>query len=171
MVQIEHVCLLDNRTVFSDFIYDLEPGYRQERIKVLGYRTDDWTGGLNIPGFVYDDVNISEWDSWKDYAIGDTVKYKEFYYVAKQKIPGKEVFVDTDWQRLNGAPQSGLQANLDYKAKQFADFYDLDTDNFDTDQQRVAQHLIGYQKRKYLENIINDDVSQYKFYKGFIKVS
>ena len=169
LVQIEHVCLLDNRTVFSDFIYDLEPGYRQERIKVLGYRTDDWTGGLNIPGFVYDDVNISEWDSWKDYAIGDTVKYKEFYYVAKQKIPGKEVFVDTDWQRLNGAPRSGLQANLDYKAKQFADFYDLDTDNFDTDQQRVAQHLIGYQKRKYLENIINDDVSQYKFYQGFIQ--
>ena len=65
--------------------------------------------------------------------------------------------------------QIGLQANLDYKAKQFADFYDLDTDNFDTDQQRVAQHLIGYQKRKYLENIINDDVSQYKFYQGFIQ--
>ena len=78
LVQIEHVCLIDNRTVFSDYIYDLEPGYRQERIKVLGYRTDGWTGGLNIPGFVYDDVNIGEWESWKDYAIGDTVKYKEF---------------------------------------------------------------------------------------------
>ena len=60
-------------------------------------------------------------------------------------------------------------ANFDYKAKQFEDFYDLDTDNFDTSQQRVAQHLIGYQKRKYLENIINDDVSQYKFYQGFIQ--
>tara|TARA_Y100001978_G_scaffold32145_1_gene27920 strand:- start:26069 stop:39172 length:13104 start_codon:yes stop_codon:yes gene_type:complete len=169
LIQVEHVCLLDNKTVFSDFIYDLEPGYRQERIKVLGYRTDDWTGGLNIPGFVYDEVNITEWEAWKDYAIGDTVKYKEFFYVAKRKLPGKEVFVDVDWQRLSEAPKSGLQANLDYKAKQFADFYDLDTDNFDIDQQRVAQHLIGYQKRKYLENIINDDVSQYKFYQGFIQ--
>ena len=32
----------------------------------------------------------------------------------------------------------------------------------------MAQHLIGYQKRQYLENIIQDDVSQYKFYQGMI---
>ena len=51
---------------------------------------------------------------------------------------------------------------------QFSDFYDLDSDNFDVEQQRLAQHLIGYQKRDYLENIINDSVSQYKFYQGFI---
>ena len=51
----------------------------------------------------------------------------------------------------------------------FADFYDLDSDNFDPEQQKLAQHLIGYQKRKYLENIVNDDVSQYKFYQGFIQ--
>jgi hypothetical protein len=58
--------------------------------------------------------------------------------------------------------------NWDYKAEQFNDFYDLNTDNFDTNQQKVAQHLIGYQKRTYLENIIKDDVSQYKFYQGMI---
>ena len=45
----------------------------------------------------------------------------------------------------------------------------LETDNFDSEQQRLAQHLIGYQKRQYIENIINDDVSQYKFYQGFIQ--
>ena len=49
LIQKEHVVLLDNYTVFNDIIYDLEPGYRQERIKVLGYRTDDWNGSLNIP--------------------------------------------------------------------------------------------------------------------------
>ena len=48
LVQIEHVCLLDNRTVSCDRPR-FRIGYRQERIKVLGYRTDDWTGGLNIP--------------------------------------------------------------------------------------------------------------------------
>ena len=58
--------------------------------------------------------------------------------------------------------------NLDYRVNQFADFYDLDTDNFDAEQQKMAQHLTGYQKRQYLENIINDDVSQYKFYQGMI---
>ena len=47
LVQKEHVVLLDNKTVFSDIIYDPEPGYRQERIKVLGYRTTNWDGSLN----------------------------------------------------------------------------------------------------------------------------
>ena len=49
LVQKEHVVLLDNRTVFGDIIYDLEPGYRQERIKVAGYRTDEWNGSISIP--------------------------------------------------------------------------------------------------------------------------
>ena len=33
----------------------------------------------------------------------------------------------------------------------------------------MAQHLIGYQSRSYLENLIVNDISQYKFYQGFIK--
>ena len=61
--------------------------------------------------------------------------------------------------KIRKTSQSGLIANPDYKATQFGDFYDLDTDNFDTQQQKIAQHLIGYPKRKYLENIITDDVS------------
>jgi hypothetical protein len=62
-----------------------------------------------------------------------------------------------------------LRPNFEYKTNQFGDFYDLDTDNFDVGQQKLAQHLIGYQKREYLQNIINDDVAQYKFYQGFIQ--
>ena len=168
LVAKEHVCLIDNTTVFGDIIYDVEPGYRQERIKVLGYKTTGWNGSLNIPGFIYDDAKITEWEAWRDYAIGDVVKYKEFFYSAKNKIPGTQNFVDNQWSRLETAPQRGLYANFDYKINQFADFYDLDSDNFDSEQQRLAQHIIGYQKRQYLENIINDDVSQYKFYQGFI---
>ena len=53
---------------------------------------------------------------------------------------------------------------MNIKQTQFADFYDSDSDNFDSEQQRLAQHLIDTPKRKYLENIINDDVLQYKFY-------
>ena len=168
-VQKEHVVLLDNKTVFNDTIYDPEPGYRQERIKVLGYRTTNWDGSLNIEGFVYDQATIEDWQSNKDYFIGDIVKYKEFYYTANSKVPGTESFIDTQWTRLDYKPESGLSPNFEYKTNQFADFYDLDSDNFDSEQQRLAQHLIGYQKRKYLENIINDDVSQYKFYQGFIQ--
>ena len=49
--------------MFNDTIYDPEPGYRQERIKVLGYRTTNWDGSLNIEGFVYDQATIEDWQS------------------------------------------------------------------------------------------------------------
>ena len=169
LVQREHVLIIDNKTVFNDIIYDITPGYRQERIRALGYRTEKWTGGLNIPGFIYDSATCTEWEPWNDYAIGDIVQHKTFYYVANKKIPGKETFVDADWNVLPKKPESALIPNFEYKTNQFGDFYDLETDNFDSEQQRLAQHLIGYQKRQYIENIINDDVSQYKFYQGMIQ--
>jgi len=169
VVQKEHIVLIDNSTVFGDVVYQPSTGYRQERIKTFGYRTSGWDGSLNIPGFIYTEVTIKEWESWKDYDIGSIVKYKEFYYSANSKISGKETFTFNDWTRISDVPESTLKPNFEYKINQFADFYDLDTDNFDTEQQQLAQHLIGYQKRSYLENIINDEVSQYKFYQGMIK--
>ena len=169
LVQKEHVVLLDNETVFNDVIYDPVPGYRQERIKVIGYRSTDWNGGFEIPGFVYDDVTVTDWQPWRDYNISQVVRYKEFYYIAQKNIPGTADFESESWARLDEKPEKQLLTNFEYKINQFKDFYDLDTDNFDTEQQRFAQHLIGYQKREYLQNIINDEVSQYKFYQGFIQ--
>ena len=169
LVQKEHVLLLDNRTVFNDILFDPEPGYRQERIRVVGYRSDDWTGSLNIPGFFYDSAETTSWEPNQDYVIGAVVKYKEFYYSANTKIGGAPQFNAQDWVRLNERPEPKLFTNFDFHISQFADYYDLDSDNFDADQQKLAQHLIGYQQREYLRNIINDDISQYKFYQGFIK--
>ena len=169
IVQVEHVAVLDNTSDFKDVIYSPATGYRQDRIKVMGYRTANWDGTLNIPGFVFDQAEVTEWQTYKDYAIGDTIRYKEFYYSAKNKVIGGEKFVSSEWNRIPNRPETKLYTNFDYRINQFTDFYDLDSDNFDSEQQRLAQHLIGYQKRQYLENIINDDVSQYKFYQGFIQ--
>lgn len=168
LVQKEHVLIIDNSTQFNDTIYDLEAGYRQERIKVSGYKTINWYGGFDIPGFIFDTANIQEWQSWVDYNLGDIVRYKEFYYSASKFLPGSLEFNNLDWVRLEQKPEAELLPNWDYKADQFTDFYDLDSDNFDGEQQRVAQHLIGYQKRQYLENIIKNDVSEFKFYQGMI---
>ena len=168
LVQKEHVVLLDNTTDFNDTIYNPATGYRQERIRVNGYRSDNWNGGLNIPGFVYDDATFTDWAAWKDYTIGDIVKYKQYYYVATSNVAGSQIFNDNFWYRLSEKPQSQLMTNFDYRVTQFTDFYDLDSDSFDSEQQKMAQHLIGYQKRQYLANIINDDVSQFKFYRGAI---
>ena len=168
LIQKEHVVLLDNTTDFNDTIYNPSTGYRQERIKVNGYRSDNWNGGLNIPGFVYDDATYTDWEQWKDYRIGNIVKYKQYYYVAIANASGSQSFNPSFWYQLSEKPVSELITNFDYRITQFTDFYDLDSDSFDTEQQKMAQHLIGYQKRQYLANIINDDVSQFKFYRGAI---
>ena len=167
-VQKEHVVLLDNSTLFNDTLYDPNTGYRQEKIKVLSYVSTGWNGGFNIPGFIYDQAVIKDWESWIAYDIGDTVKYKEFYYSATSKLIGTSEFVSENWVKLSKKPTSRLLPNWSYKAEQFTDFYSLDSDNFDVGQQKIAQHLIGYQKRQYLENIIKDDISEYKFYQGMI---
>jgi len=169
LVQKEHVVLLDNKTVFSDILYQPYSGYRQERIKVLGFRSDNWNGSLNIPGFVFDDAKVTEWEPWQDYEIGSLVKHKEFFYVAIETAYGSAEFNFNFWNRLSNQPEPQLMTNFDFRANQFTDYYDVDSIGFDRDQQRLAQHLIGYQKRDYLANIINDDVSQFKFYQGFIK--
>ena len=169
LVQKEHVVIIDNETVFNDLIYQPSTGYRQERLKLIGYRSDNWNGSLNIPGFVYDDAELTEWEPWQDYQIGSLVKNKEFYYVAKYNAPGTKDFDYSYWTRLNDKPESKLITNFDYRINQFADYYDIDSDGFDEQQNKLAQHLIGYQKRDYLANIINDDVSQYKFYQGMLQ--
>ena len=168
LVQKEHIIIIDNTTQFNDTIYNLEAGYKQDRIKVSGYRTVGWYGGFDIPGFIFDQAIISDWQPWTDYNLGDIVKYKEFYYSAQTFLPGVEVFNANSWVRLSKKPSSALLPNWDYKAEQFTDFYDLESDNFDSEQQKIAQHLVGYQKRQYLENIIKNDVSEYKFYQGMI---
>ena len=46
VVQKEHVVLFDNETVFSDVMYDPTLGFRQERLKLTGFKTSDWNGDL-----------------------------------------------------------------------------------------------------------------------------
>jgi len=169
LIQQEHVVLLNNVTIFNDTIFKPETGYKQDRIKVAGYVSTNWYGGLDIPGFILDVAKIQNWTPWEDYDLGDIVKYKQFYYTASRFLPGAVSFVNEDWILLDKKPVTQLLPNWTYKAEQFTDFYSLDSDNFDTAQQQLAQHLIGYQKRQYLTNIIKDDVSEFKFYQGMIR--
>ena len=169
LIQNEHVITISNNTIFNDTIYSPATGYRQERLKVSGYVTTDWYGGLDIPGFVFDAAVVQSWTPWADYNTGDIVSFQGFYYGANSFIPGAAEFTASQWNKLSGRPSSEILPNWTNLATQFTEFYDLNTDSFDPAQQTMAQHLIGYQKRQYLENIIQDDVSEYKFYQGMIR--
>ena len=169
LVYKEHVLLFDNVSIFNDVLYDKVAGYRQGRLKLVGYKTMYWDGGYTTPGFMYDAAEIIDWQPNTDYMIGNVVKYKNYYFSAPTKILSNPRFNYNEWKKLKSPPVAGLIPNFDYKAEQFRDFYSLEASNFNSTQEKLARHLIGYQPRQYLANIINDDVSQYKFYQGFIK--
>jgi hypothetical protein len=169
LIQKEHAIILNNTSRFNDIIYDIETGYRQRRIKLIGFKTIEWNGDYLSPGFIYDPAKIQSWLPYADYTAGDIVEYAGNYYSLIRNLPGKEKFDFNYWFKLDSKPQAQLIPNFEYKISQFEDFYSLDIDNFDASQQQLAQHLIGYSSRVYLDNIFLNPIAQYKFYQGFIK--
>jgi hypothetical protein len=168
-VQKEHLLLFDNSTVFSDIIYEPFTGFRQQRLKLVGWKTADWNGDYYAPGFVFDAAQIIYWTANTDYRIGDSVEYQGKFYVAKANHNSVDKFDKSNWTLKDTKPAPQLIPNFDYKITQFNDFYNLESNNFDESQQQLAQRLIGYQSRDYLENLFVNDVSQYKFYQGYIR--
>ena len=168
-VQKEHAIVFNNTSVFNDIVYDIETGYKQRRVKIVGFRTSEWDGDYVSPGFVYDKATVTNWKEYTVYTYGDVVKYNNAYYSAVKNISGSQEFKFNEWVLLNSSPVEDLLPNFEYKINQFEDFYSLDIDNFDAAQQKMAQHLIGYTPRVYLNNIFTNPISQYKFYQGFIK--
>ena len=169
LVLKEHVAVFDDRTVFNDVIYDKPTGYRQERIKSRGFRTVDWDGDYTSPGFLFDNVNIAVWQPFTDYNLGDIVAYKSFYWTSQINQLGTAEFDDTYWTKLDVTPEQGLVANFDFRVNQFEDYYEVDSDGIGSSQRDLARHLIGYQQREYLQQLAEDQVSQFKLYQGFIK--
>ena len=167
-VQKEHLLILDNETSFKDTIYDIDIGARQERLKLVGFKTAGWQGDLYAPGFIIDRALVNEWLQYNDYKVGDVVTYQGDTYVCKNNHTSTNTFDALQFE-IKNTPAPDIINNLDNKAESFRDFYSLDTENFDAEQQRYAQHLIGYQKRDYLVNLGFEEATQYKLYQGFIR--
>jgi hypothetical protein len=169
LVQKEHAIIFNNTSRFNDIIYDIDTGYRQRRVKLIGFKTANWNGDFFSPGFVYDSANVEVWLSNKDYQAGDVVEYAGNYYSLDNNLPGNPTFSFSNWNKLPSKPVAQLIPNFEYKINQFEDFYSLDIDNFDISQQQLAQQLTGYAPRVYLRNIFFNQLAQYKFFQGFIK--
>lgn len=169
LVLKEHVVVFDDRSVFNDVLYDKTTGYRQERIKARGFRTVDWDGDYTSPGFLYDAVNIKDWQPFVDYKLGDIVSFKGKYWTSQQNHTSEETFEETYWYILDLVPAKGLIPNFDFKINQFDDFYNLDADGLSSSQRDLGRHAIGYQTREYLQSLAEDDVTQFSLYQGFIR--
>lgn len=170
MVQYEHTLVFNNSTQFGDVIYNPTMGERQFRLKLVGTKTNEWTGVLSAPGFVYSDPGVDAWRQDTDYLKGDLVDYKGFYYAASKDLPGTTVFEFQNWLPVDkNKIKTGLVNNFARNASISVDFYDVDSVNIESEFDKYALGLIGYRNRSYLSDIGLDDTTQVKLYQGFIK--
>jgi hypothetical protein len=169
LVLKEHITVFDDRTVFNDVLYDKSTGYRQERIKSRGFRTVDWDGDYTSPGFIYDNLSIDIWQPFIDYKLGDIVSYRSYNYVSLKNQPGSLTFDENAWSRLDTSPTKQLIPNFDFKANQFDDYYNVDADGTGASQRELARHAVGYQIRDYLQEMAEDQVTQFNLYQGFVR--
>ena len=170
LVQYEHVAVFNNITVFNDIIYQPELGNRQSRLKFVGKKTADWNGTLNAPGFILNQTDVPEWQPGVDYKKADLVEYKGQLFVASSDLTAVDEFNYTHWTVSDFAKvKQGLLPNFSTKSKQISDAYNLENINLEDDIDVFSKGLIGFRQRNYLNDLGLDDVSQVKFYQGYIK--
>lgn len=170
IVQYEHALIFDNSTLFNDIIYKPELGNRQFRLKLIGTKTGSWNGQLDIPGFVYNNNVIEEWQAGVDYQKGSLVSFKNNYYTALQRINATSTFVSSNWQLLNKDEiKTGLLTNFNYNAKIYENIYDIDNQPNKKSFNKFSKGLIGFRERNYLTDLGLNEETQVKFYQGFIK--
>ena len=170
LIQYEHALLFDNKTVFNDVIYEPETGNRQQRIKLVGFRTLDWDGTLFAPGFIYNSTTVDAWEAGKDYRAGTLVEFKNQYYAAASNLVAEDIFTYANWKPIDKASiNTGLLPNFNNLATRFETYYDLNSSNLESKFDKFGKGLIGFRSRDYLTDLGVDDISQVKFYQGYIK--
>jgi hypothetical protein len=56
--ELEHIIILNNQTIFNDTIYNPLLNIRQPRVRLQGYRSENWRGRIDAPGFIVTDNRI-----------------------------------------------------------------------------------------------------------------
>jgi hypothetical protein len=170
LVEYEHVMIFDNVDIFNDIIYVPELGNRQYRLKIVGKKTGSWTGALNPPGFVYNSPSVDSWQPGTDYAMGSLVKFKNVNYTALSDLVASSTFQANSWAQLTSSEiKTGLLPNFSYNAEKFNRFNDIDDPETLGDFNLYSDSTIGFHPRDYMTNFGIDEVTQAKFYQGFIR--
>lgn len=170
LVNFENLLVLDNTSIFNDLIYDPVTGTRQQRVKLSGFTTYDWNGQFDAQGFLYNEDNIQEWSTSRNYNKGDIVLYKNDYWSATDKVQPSQTFNFDLWTKTDyGKISKGLLPNLATKASQQLHYYDNKTANLESDVDLLAFGLTGFRSRDYMESLDLDDISQVNVYSDMIR--
>jgi hypothetical protein len=141
---LEHALIFNNKTVFGDLVYDPVLNQRQARFKLFGYRTLDWKGRMQAPGYLVTQ-SVSQ--------LGNNL------VVNNRIIPNLEKTVDD----LRKIFEIDLSIPFDQN-KQTSSISQALPRNL----QLLAQHQVAYQPRTYLTNLLLDNSAEFQFYQGMI---
>jgi hypothetical protein len=144
---VEHIIVLDNLTSFNDTIYNDLFGLAQPRIKMYAYRTNDWSGRLDAPGyFLYQNPADNTWSMISN--LEKTANdFRKYYNIEQPK----------NYEEFDSATNSIVVKSSDNSVVDRNDISDL------------SKHMFGYQKRPYLQDLLLENSTEFEFYQGFIK--
>jgi hypothetical protein len=144
---LESVLVLDNRTSFDDTVYDPIYNLYQPRLRLYAYRTNDWDGRVDAPGFfLYQAGADNQWTLVTNFekTANDFTKYFNIDQPKNHEtidpVTGNAVIVSTELAAVDNQVISDL-----------------------------SKHQIGYQHRPYLANLLLEESTEFQFYQGFIK--
>ena len=144
---IESILVIDNTTSFQDTVYDPLYNLYQPRLKLFAYRTNDWDGRVDAPGyFLFQNGTDNQWTLVTNFekTASDFTKYYNIdqpkNYTTIDPITGNLTLQETSLAAVD------VQVISD-----------------------MAKHQIGYQHRPYLANLLLEESTEFQFYQGFIK--
>ena len=165
----EHMIVLNNASVFGDLIYQPVTGARQSRLNLIAVTTTEWNGSVDAQGFILNQDNIQDWNSYTTYTKGEIVKYKGAYWSAASIVQPTAVFDANNWLASDYTQiELGLLPNLANKADQLQNSYNINTANLETDNDLLSYGLIGFRPRQYMTSLNLDDISQLNVYRQFL---
>lgn len=152
---LENAIFFDNFTSFGDTIYDPICNLQQQRIKLYCYRANGWNGTLDAPGYIIVQNNVTvngatiSSNTWTltnnfDKTASDITKYFN--------IDEPKNYSEILYGGVNVQVNSTTLGSVD-----------------DTAVSNLAKHLVGYQPRQYLDNLLLDNSVEFQFYQGFIR--
>lgn len=104
--------------------------------------------------------------------FGDAIYIPAFGSV--QELIRMYGYITGEWNGRLEAPgfvilESGTLPDFEKIVNDFTNYYDIDNPVDDVQLRSLSNHLIGYQSRQYLINMITNEPSRTDFYRGFIK--
>ena len=167
---VEHIIVFDNQSVFDDVLFSPVTGARVPRLILSGYKTNNWAGRLETPGFILNTGEVSAWQPNMSYTRGEIVEFKNKYWSAVDTVLPSENFDYNQWFPSDfDQSKKGLLPSPAAKAKIAEDFYNVNVANLEQDADLFALGLIGFRPREYMRNLGLDDVAQVKLYSNLIK--